>query len=124
MNSLYPNIPTDNLYKFMTIFGLVLVIFSPYNWEVNKTEWYELGRTLEFQRELYKNDKSIEAQEKIKSNEVKFQGILDSVSTFVKLYVIGFTLGLVLLILGSFFWYRKVQRHHDTILKNKSLGLP
>jgi hypothetical protein len=47
-----PNLPTDNLYKFIAIFGLILTLFSVY-YPFQKV--YELGlKTIETKYEILK----------------------------------------------------------------------
>ena len=54
-----PNIPTDNLYKFTAIFGLVLIVFSSYMFNITIEQTYQFEDNLNAKNSLYQLDSCI-----------------------------------------------------------------
>lgn len=132
--------PTDNIYKFMAITGLLLIILGityPYK-ELNKNiaEIYKLNsqanlilldkKELFYSKQLSEqeyNAKLRQYNEKlIKLNED--QGIFNAHKNQTGLSIIiglcGVVIGFLLALLGFILWYKKLQKYLDVIIKTKS----
>jgi hypothetical protein len=128
-----PNLPTDNLYKFCSIFGLILFVFGIYLIYDSNLEVYKARQKL-----VNLADDYIKSEPSIDSLDVKVISI-DSVrmefinpskyrfshpnivkSYMVSLIVFGFLLGAF----GFHRWYFKTQKYVDQILKNEALKIP
>ena len=117
-----PKLPTDNLYKFMALSGLVILILSaiPYY------------RKYEFDIELIRLEAEAEnLRLKIRENaaytttefEFKCKEILRRITmnNYLKgvAYVCSFV-GSFLTTLGFYLWYVKLQRYQDRIIKKEA----
>jgi len=122
-----PNLPTDNLYKFLAIFGLVLFVFSVYMMNDIKTESKLIYKNTEIKvLELRKNILSVPKNEKL----IKQVAILETeayksaMNLNKKVY--GFYLicfiSTVLIYIGFRQWYHKTQKFNDIKLKKEALN--
>jgi hypothetical protein len=130
-----PDIPTDNLYKFLTLFGLILItggIGVPLYQEHRYAD-----QTVEFvSRLLVTVDNSLTALVSDKKGATDAVELLRQIitgmlnlSTYdrqVRLYwFIGLAaagLGLICSGLGFYYWYNLHQKFHDQILRQKAEG--
>lgn len=125
-----PNLPTDNLYKFAAIFGLVLVVFSSYMFNQTINNAYEFEDNLNAKSELYRldslgihNSDSIsiaKAKVQIDKDYKQYKRIVKKIPSVFKLYVFLFFLGFICTGIGFYNWYIKTQRLNDHILKNET----
>jgi hypothetical protein len=145
----YPNIPTDNLYKFLAIGGLVVFIFSIV---------YPTGKLLELEFQLAdfkagrekiniernflnKEIEILEKKESVGSNEIKvirdkllqqelkeadfnaqaekIQVSFKWIQDFQWLAIIGSLLGVILEAIGFTAWYLRVQHPQDQLLEKQ-----
>ncbi|GGO80436.1 hypothetical protein GCM10011348_17090 [Marinobacterium nitratireducens] len=119
------NLPTDNLYKFVSLGGLVLVLFSlvylrPLVWE-QKIEVAKLAAEVKF----YRSQEAKEEMdvEKLVGFEIKLAELREKnlqikdllLDARVLLYLGGF-----LTLFGFNLWYIRVQRPNDKILSNEA----
>ena len=142
-----PNIPTDNMYKFLAVSGVVLMIASVSLYTV------QFGTYAQKMGDIYKELVSLEKDlkfsnfqlEKLTPEEIKndeklnevyketlaFQSKRDILSnieetaksqfmySFTAL-IIAFVLGLTTAAGGFFFWYHRLQKYEDSIVRNRS----
>jgi len=135
-----PNVPTDNLYKFMAISGLLLSLFciafflttaqkheehlyaaAIQNIHVDdvledlKTDLSSGHRTEDQLEEAFNN---YQKQYKLHT-ETTARVLQDSPLQKLKILNTGIYFGMLISIFGFFLWYMNVQRHHDKILAIK-----
>ncbi len=145
----YPNIPTDNLYKFLAIGGLVVSFFSIV---------YPIGKLLELDFQLAdfkagreeiniernflnKEIEILEKKESVDSNEIKvirdkllqqelkeadfnaqaekIQVSFKWIQNFKWLAIMGSLLGMILEVIGFSAWYLRVQHPQDQLLEKQ-----
>lgn len=123
------NLPTDNLYKFIALSGLVLIFYSsfyirPLIWEV-EIEVARLATEIEV-IEMAEDVEAPEAKklvtlEKLKNMKVKNAVTKQKHEKYKSLHnenkLLVF-IGLLLTCLGFYLWYYRVQRPIDQKLKN------
>lgn len=140
-----PNIPTDNLYKFMALTGILIIVLSSTLFIVkgNRTqeinqELKKLGSLIDSElsnKELVilrlKNDetfkKNYKADNSISVYEAETTKLLEELKLILKdkptyrliALVFGF-LGITLSLFGFKLWYEKVQKYQDIILENEA----
>lgn len=125
-------LPTDNLYKFIAISGIILIVavfFFGYQKIMLLNEYVS-------KIEVYMS--TFEVLERTKSSEIEMQTFLpvfqdykrDSsrlhyelsfVENYSKVLIGLLFLGFILQALGFCLWFVKVQRYEDIILKNKAI---
>lgn len=138
-----PTLPTDNLYKFIALSGLVILLFSvvyPYklvtDLELKAVEAGTQVKLLELEsaaieREIYVMEKEkepardeVEAlrlrHEQNKINSIKIEGEQERLSVLLKQLrtafnslMFGVLFGCVLAYIGFYLWYVRVQRPLD-----------
>jgi hypothetical protein len=137
-----PAIPTDNLYKFMALFGIVLLIsgYLPY-FQAHKLTIDETrldGEILILKEEIKwassdidnlkkgKQSKYIEMQRKRLMSAVQLDTKTqerDNINRILKLdkavFFIDLWVSVALIILGFWLWYEKLQKPRDIILSYK-----
>ena len=106
-------IPTDNLYKFLAIFGLAIILASLLSFALLTPDLNELMGLLQ-------SKSMIEAALPQAGIEGLFEATLKLKSAvfFTKLVVLGISLvvGLIISGLGFFSWYAKKQALEDVLL--------
>jgi hypothetical protein len=143
-----PNLPTDNLYKFIALAGLTIIFFSMVlpiialhnlKLELLKTngELSVLQAEFEFLRddmEVAKRNPSPETAPRLgdKMKELRIRTLQlkskDEAERFLhrqtiiwqSVATIGISIGSLMLILGFKFWYQRVQKYQDLILKKEA----
>ena len=117
-----PALPTDNLYKFMALSGIVLIVFS------FLLPWRAANRSQELLRDVKANLRIIDTlplssdeRAKLLGNSVKnleeLKLIIEKDKPFYMIaFIIGETFGIVLCISGFTLWYKRVQKYNDQIL--------
>ncbi|WP_370408208.1 hypothetical protein [Tenacibaculum dicentrarchi] len=121
MNSLKP--PTDNLYKFMSIFGLILFIFGIYTY---KTTDFNLRKDIyHFDSEkknisvnpnldsIAKSNKLISKQATEKELKYRLKQYPRDMASLIIIAIAGLALGIV----GFRLWYLKTQKFQDKIIE-------
>jgi hypothetical protein len=138
-----PNIPSENLYKFFGISGLVLSVFCL--WFPNQKEME--GRIaladLQQKQELLEHKQTnatkhhmqigadpnkLESertelnttQSEFTAAKQKTKAALDYISYLERLTTIGLPIGILLFLAGTFFWWHRVQRFDDLIKQNEA----
>ena len=111
--------PTDNLYKFMAIFGLILWIGGAlYPWtkayEVEK-ELITLEAEIKHAQEQPAQANVIELEKKLKLNRLLFKVAIG----YCAFGILGFLIGGFLTYYGFKLWYMRVQKPLDEKLKNE-----
>jgi predicted membrane protein len=130
--------PTDNLYKFLAIFGLIVALLSfifpqvlifeiesqllQLNGEVVVLD----ADTLTFERGS--KPKMTTAEEKqlrhriaeVKGKTAVIKGLATQIKNLVLLFTIGIWTGLFFMVIGFWLWYFRVQKFQDRILKDDS----
>jgi len=130
-----PNIPTDNLYKFIAIFGILLSfgLFLYSDYVKNKIQdeiltYAKVNTEREYKLiEGYSKNK-LEDMKLLKSkylNMLEIEGAKLIVSSknyefYLKLRNFGSPLFLMISIIGFGLWFFKVQQYQDRILQKKS----
>jgi len=133
-----PNLPTDNLYKFIALAGL-LIAFVGYGFQhLDEERWYAQTKVMEVEldalssssKELVKlteeqtlpNDELSKEYENFQKSLFEFQKKFAPMNSpgSQKLYqwagIAGYV-GIILSIVGFVLWYQKVQKPLDEILK-------
>ncbi len=121
-----PNLPTDNLYKFLALFGLVLIVFSSYTYSTTIERAYLFEDNLNVKKQLHKLD-SLKAQPmdslKIERSKIElnkdfkeYRRIIKRIKPISNLFLFLFFLGFGLSFLGFYKWYYKTQKLNDEIL--------
>ena len=145
----YPSLPTDNLYKFIALAGLALILFSA-TYPIGRVIEFELGvvetksqqekldiEKSEIDRLLVNLEKAKDpqpqelaalrerhTQREIKTIELKksieiAQIQLDWAKYYLGAARFGLVIGLFLAFVGFRLWYLRVQRPNDIILCKK-----
>ena len=145
-----PNLPTDNLYKFTAIVGVVVLLVSVY-FPIIKSRELKLAMIeienqtkilrieTEYLEYITKNIKSAKEDRKIEKEDIvsksfiiksKLQEILSKTKQLdileedyyiiIKLQKICMLIGLILSISGFILWYFKIQKYLDRQLKKQS----
>ena len=127
--------PSDNLYKFIAIFGLVITIYCPYQTFTLVDSLYKQEYTIKLKEDLYNlikdnNKINLESEQgfKIKEDSIKianekkiFRYELDrKVDKFIPFLLIGTFIGILTMLIGLTLWYKKTQRYQDLILTNEA----
>ena len=129
-----PNFPTDNLYKFMALSGLALLLASILFIEINLSRFDELSNQIEakqkqvtFLRDLAKtsdNEANINHLEEgiaiIKENEIlisQLNVLLNRLSKHLWSMFFLSGLGLSTSIAGFWLWYTRLQKFQDEVLQ-------
>lgn len=120
-----PSVPTDNLYKFSAIFGLILIVFGSYMvFKIDTDIYLELDKLAakESINELKAEQDSISI--KVKVDKINFDSEIKNMSRQVnrypKLLVFFYMLiaiGIVSSFIGFVCWYHKTQKLNDKILE-------
>ena len=134
-----PNLPTDNLYKFMAMAGMAIIIMG------FLTVWAHANRSQELFRELQQglalsNTELEQAMQianpeerlsllrkhnlelaKLTSIQKELEFILDWKLRYEVFAVACMVLGTLLSGSGFWLWYVRVQRHLDKMLHDKTL---
>lgn len=146
-----PNLPTDNLYKFLAIFGLFLylfgIIFFTFSLEKDTQINYELQAKVASSQ--FKIDKArIDCAEKNSGktcldpqkigldegklndilidhikNEFKLKSLKELKDKYTYLFIGSGVIGLLLMLCGFYHWYRKVQKIQDALLSGQAIEL-
>ncbi|MGO8989285.1 MAG: hypothetical protein ACLQGU_14740 [bacterium] len=120
-----PGLPTDNLYKFMALSGIILIISSFYIvWKHSDRSQQllrELNASLAVENTNSDNRRSDLSDLKLKSEELKF--ILKEKPWYMTFLLISQFMGLVLSIVGFRLWYLRVQKYQDIILAKQARSL-
>jgi hypothetical protein len=104
-------LPTDNIYKFVALFSLVLLIFSVGAIIVATSSanavvfehWVEV-ETLQAQEKL-----SVEQTSRLKALEKKIEVTVSDKKTFSQLSSAGIAFGLIGIFFGFGYWHKKIQ---------------
>lgn len=125
-------LPTDNLYKFIALFGIFIVSFSTIiiEWRIYK-QWeidseIRVGKEILYQmiesniysvtedkKELYKDMYNLRLKSELADNYLTWT------KEILKYYFLYNTIWWIMIIWGFTFWYLKLQRYQDKILYNK-----
>jgi exopolysaccharide biosynthesis protein len=138
-----PNLPTDNLYKFMALSGLFILILSVVYPLYRENELTQRLLALEgeievlnvdiiFQTELAKNTKRHsfslsdpdipqilrfkEASVKIETQRKQLLFLSSEIEKYKRFRWIGVFCGMALILSGFMLWYYRVQRFQDILL--------
>ena len=120
-----PSVPTDNLYKFWAIFGLILIVFSSYMLEQSNSVIFTKLDKLEAKESINKlkaeqDSTSVSVKiDKINFN-TEYKGVSRQADRFIKLYtlyLIFLILGFGLSAIGFYCWFHRTQKLNDKILE-------
>jgi len=141
-------LPTDNLYKFISLFGLVLFLTSlifPYSklspLEIEKAELENEKELLSFDIDVL--DKKIEFLKKnndvekllvlrddlnlLKRKSIEIEGkdrklklLISELKFYAQASLWGIVFSSIIIFYGFIRWYYRVQMHEDAILKEKA----
>lgn len=126
-----PPLPTDNLYKFISIFGLVLFAFSAYMYNDIHDKIYlkvdDYSVKNEVLDSISKRDSIFSLNEELVAEKIKVSMLEEQLKREVKeyprlmkFYFVMAMLGLVMIGFGFYYWYCKTQYYNDLILQNES----
>ncbi len=128
--------PTDNLYKFLAIFGLVIVVMSfifphllIFDLETQIIKLNGEAAVLEYDIQSYERNSKLkisatdEKQLRHRVAEVTgkkeiISGLAKQIKDLLGMLWIWIGLGIFLMIIGFQLWYFKVQKYQDRILKD------
>lgn len=119
-----PNIPTDNLYKFIAISGLAIFLFGLYLFNSTQSELLLEINRLKLEQEILQlsnddfNKKSLDSLEFNHQAQI-LQKKVDQLPKTYKGYLTLTFLGFLISIFGFFQWYHKLQIHQNKIVKNE-----
>ena len=133
----FPNLPTDNLYKFLALSGVLVAVVSVYFVITTAYRSQELARLVEenirisdvlidFGEITLNSDAMQEALLVLAESTAEIQElnfIVDRKNTTIFIGLIVSFAGVVMSYFGFFLWYRRVQIYHDMILKHESESL-
>ena len=126
MFSNIPNLPTDNLYKFLALSGIALMLASSFFMESNFSQARELANRIQAGNEYFDllsglPDPQLEELITIQKSQYEKLGELKTISetTASNMNVISFlfALGMGMSIIGFWSWYILVQRPLDEIMQ-------
>ncbi|OFX88889.1 MAG: hypothetical protein A2W99_05340 [Bacteroidetes bacterium GWF2_33_16] len=131
-----PTPPTDNLYKFIAVFGLIIAVFSSFQM-INQVNYLlKKEDAIKLEEELLKlktfRDSTIETRispdKNIRYKEDSIRAEFEKVAFskelkikakwFMPILGLSTTVGISAMIFGFILWYRKTQRYQDKILIN------
>jgi hypothetical protein len=119
-----PSPPTDNLYKFIAVAGLVLLFGAPVYWSSYTDASH--GQRLEALRALLQKAATPDpraAEEEVERHKKAYEFVQDALSKYdqwVKyLSLVAAVAGLLLAAVGFWLWYVRVQRPQDTLLQRQ-----
>jgi len=125
-----PNLPTDNLYKFAAIFGLVLIVFSSYMFNKTVDNGLKIEDEIRLKHEILRLDsiqtpiadtiQMAKAKAEFDKENNQYRRIVNSITSIFYLYVILFIIGCIAAFLGFKYWYKKTQKMNDEILANEA----
>jgi hypothetical protein len=138
-----PTIPTDNLYKFIAIFGLLISLTGTYlfqnnfqeiNSEIDKLdiEYEQIKVKNPFYKKILLLKDSLEINKVIefKTDSVSFikryrklENRVNSLKHDLQVYIFIIFLGIGISIFGFCKWYIKLQIYQDKIVKNEASKL-
>jgi len=121
-------IPTDNLYKFKALTGLMLIIICGYLLKSSTENLFNLLDKLQVQETIYNSSsKNISINYLQKNEKLTFEvnkrylkSQIDRLHYIMGVYFVFFTLGVILSINGFWQWYFRTQIYQDLILKNQA----
>lgn len=133
----FPSLPTDNLYKFLATFGLVLLVFSSYMFTQTPEKLYSEIDSLQVQDQLIKiKVKNDSIAKKLYDSKIVFEHVKDSLEfdssikrlnrkvdrlpKLLYLYSVLLVIGFIATIVGFIRWYFRTQKYSDEILKNEA----
>lgn len=127
--------PTDNLYKFLAIFGLIVATSSLFFTYIAimdlEAQVVRLrGEAIALEREvewLMPNPKAVVSKAErrqverrvaeLKGKKAVIRGLLEQVKVLSRDLKVPLALGLALMVVGFGLWYYRVQRYQDLILR-------
>ncbi|MCD8455184.1 hypothetical protein LNJ08_12365 [Tenacibaculum finnmarkense genomovar ulcerans] len=124
-----PNLPTDNLYKFLALFGLVLIIFSSYNFNKTISEAYQFEDNLKLKKSLYEIESIEKAKDSLTLQKSKleidkdhrlYDRIVKKIPNIFYSHIGLLLFGIGLSLLGFILWYFKTQKLNDKILVDQA----
>lgn len=119
------SVPTDNIYKFMATFGLVVIISSLtlliYMYQYTNDVIYKNATAIYDIDIGSRSDKDKERRVKLLESEVKIAVTNRDIGKFGFLAL--FTIGLIISMYGFNKWYAFIQPKHDEILKLQRIKL-
>lgn len=143
----YPEIPTDNLYKFMTIIGLIIIglSFIPMLYtgnvylknvstlaameaefsmksEILDSHTEELKKTEEFANQIKEQGLALIELETFRTRHNAYSDTVFKIGSHLTYFL--WYLGLSLLLSGFFLWYIKLQKYNDIMLLMKVTSDP
>lgn len=127
-----PTPPADNLYKFIAIFGLVIIIFGIYMWNTSQKDILEAAsasnldiRLLEikYPEESKEPEYLIEKEKIMHNRESLSKEIKDTYPKKLKGYFYGSVFGMIMVFVGFSLWYWRTQRFQDIILKMEAVKI-
>lgn len=113
------NLPTDNIYKFLALFGLILTIFGGYLFNSTHNNFNNnlMNYAISLSKlELVEKPNSHEKMQ-IKTLEKKIELLRTDKSFYMLFSSFFLALGLILIVYGFFRWQFYLQPKLDTLLE-------
>jgi hypothetical protein len=104
-------LPTDNIYKFVALFSLVLLIFSfgSVIFASNAANAVVFEHWVELETLQAQEKPSIEQVSRLKALEKKIEVAVSNKKTFIQFSGAGAAFGLFGIIFGFGYWHKKIQ---------------
>lgn len=127
-----PSLPTDNLYKFISIFGLILLVFSAYMINDTQSKIYLKVDDYNVKNEIlnFKKDSISSIDIELIAEKIKLRKLEEQVNREIEklpkqyyAYILGLSSGIGMMGLGFYLWYYRTQYYNDLNLKNESENL-
>lgn len=111
-------LPTDNIYKFYALFGLIIMLTSSTMFFIRHKDYNQAAFERYIPMELLKSETNLSAENKIRLNLLTEQAKIDKEDQKLELgiYMNVFLLGIVLSIYGFTSWHKKIQPKQDELL--------
>lgn len=111
-------IPTDNIYKFYALFGMVVLLTSAIMFFVRHEHYRSTSFDNYMQIADLENKEEISARDKLEIESlVKMRETLKKDKDFeLEVYTYAFSMGMFLSIVGFYFWHTKVQPRQDALI--------
>jgi hypothetical protein len=112
-------LPTDNIYKFYSLFGLFLFLSCVYVFVNLHQDYNQKAFKRYLESETLRSLKSLDATQIATKNILEMQNKIDASDKKFFLQIIGGVLGISLLLMGYGFhqWHTKIQPQQDKAIE-------
>ena len=115
-----PSLPTDNLYKFLALFGLVLIVVGLFLTYDYPNRLYERLYELQSQEKTLNVSNNYSVKYELEAEIKKLNLKVENLGYLLYLFIAVAFIGGVFSSCGFYHWYYKLQVYSDEILKNEA----